>query len=78
MSRLIRQYFVDFSFKAMKEADRAGPAAAAALCKLFPLPAAELSAATGKQLGEAFLQSAQRFPEMGRADSPNKISVKCP
>jgi ABC-type uncharacterized transport system substrate-binding protein len=69
------EYFVDFSFKDVKE-----PVAlvgAPTACKLLVARPKELSVPPGQQLGEAFFNQLSASENWG-AQFANKISVKCP
>jgi ABC-type uncharacterized transport system substrate-binding protein len=69
------EYFVDFSFKDVKE-----PVAlvgAPAACKLSVARPQELSVPPGQQLGEAFFNQLTASENWG-AQFANKILVKCP
>jgi len=69
------EYFVDFSFKDMKEPIALVGAPAA--CKLSVARPQELSVPPGQQLGEAFFNQLNASQNWG-AQFANKISVKCP
>lgn len=69
------EYFVDFSFKDVKEP--VSLAGAPAGCKLTIAKPQELSAPQGQQLGEAFFNQLSAADNWG-AQFANKISVKCP
>jgi ABC-type uncharacterized transport system substrate-binding protein len=69
------EYFVDFSFKDVKE-----PVAlvgAPAACKLLVARPQELTVPPGQQLGEAFFNQLSASENWG-AQFANKIQVKCP
>ena len=69
------EYFIDFSFKDVKE-----PVAlvgAPAACKLAVARPKELSVPPGQQLGEAFFNQLSAGENWG-SQFANKISVKCP
>ena len=69
------EYFVDFSFKDMKEPIALVGAPAA--CKLSVARPKELSVPPGQQLGEAFFNQLNASENWG-AQFANKIAVKCP
>jgi ABC-type uncharacterized transport system substrate-binding protein len=69
------EYFVDFSFKDMKEPISLIGAPAA--CKLTVVKPQELAVPPGQQLGEAFFNQLSAADNWG-AQFANKISVKCP
>jgi ABC-type uncharacterized transport system substrate-binding protein len=69
------EYFVDFSFKDVKEPVTLSGAPAA--CKLTVAKPQELSVPPGQQLGEAFFNQLTASDNWG-AQFANKISVKCP
>src|SRR3984893_7497098 len=69
------EYFVDFSFKDVKEPIALVGAPAA--CKLTVARPQELSVPPGQQLGEAFFNQLNASQNWG-AQFANKISVKCP
>jgi ABC-type uncharacterized transport system substrate-binding protein len=69
------EYFVDFSFKDVKEPISLVGAPAA--CKLVVARPKELAVAPGQQLGEAFFNQLSSSDNWG-AQFANKISVKCP
>jgi len=69
------EYFVDFSFKDMKEPVTLSGAPAA--CKLTFSKPQDLTVAPGQQLGEAFFNQLTASDNWG-AQFANKISVKCP
>jgi ABC-type uncharacterized transport system substrate-binding protein len=69
------EYFVDFSFKDVKEPIALVGAPAA--CKLSVARPKELTVPPGQQLGEAFFNQLSASQNWG-AQFANKISVKCP
>jgi ABC-type uncharacterized transport system substrate-binding protein len=69
------EYFVDFSFKDVKEPIALVGAPTA--CKLAVARPKELSFPPGQQLGEAFFNQLSASENWG-AQFANKISVKCP
>ncbi|HEY6259055.1 MAG TPA: DUF1007 family protein [Xanthobacteraceae bacterium] len=69
------EYFVDFSFKDVKEPITLAGAPAA--CKLTVAKPQELSVQPGQQLGEAFFNQLSAGDNWG-AQFANKVSVKCP
>jgi len=69
------EYFVDFSFKDVKEPISLIGAPAA--CKLSVVKPHEPSVPPGQQLGEAFFNQLNSSENWG-AQFANKISVKCP
>jgi ABC-type uncharacterized transport system substrate-binding protein len=69
------EYFVDFSFKDVKQPVTLSGAPAA--CKLTFSKPQDLSVAQGRQLGEAFFNALSAADNWG-AQFANKISVKCP
>ncbi len=69
------EYFVDFSFKDVK--DPISLVGAPAACKLMVERPKDLSVAPGQQLSEAFFNQLNAAQNWG-AQFANKISVKCP
>jgi|SRR5579883_303044 ABC-type uncharacterized transport system substrate-binding protein len=69
------EYFVDFSFKDMK--DPITMVGAPAACKLTVARPKDLSVAPGQQLSEAFFNQLSASDNWG-AQFANKIAVKCP
>jgi ABC-type uncharacterized transport system substrate-binding protein len=69
------EYFVDFSFKDVK--DPVTLVGAPAACKLSVARPQELAAPPGQQLGEAFFNQLNASENWG-AQFANKILVKCP
>jgi ABC-type uncharacterized transport system substrate-binding protein len=69
------EYFVDFSFKDMK--DPVTLAGAPAACKLTVARPKDLAVAPGQQLSEAFFNQLSASDNWG-AQFANKIAVKCP
>ena len=69
------EYFVDFSFKDVK--DPISLVGAPAACKLTVARPKDLSVAPGQQLSEAFFNQLNAAQNWG-AQFANKISVKCP
>ena len=69
------EYFVDFSFKDMK--DPITLAGAPAACKLTVARPKDLTVAPGQQLSEAFFNQLSASDNWG-AQFANKIAVKCP
>ena len=69
------EYFVDFSFKDMK--DPVTLSGAPAACKLTVARPKDLTVAPGQQLSEAFFNQLSASDNWG-AQFANKISVKCP
>jgi ABC-type uncharacterized transport system substrate-binding protein len=69
------EYFIDFSFKDVK--DPVSLVGAPAGCKLSMTRPQDLTVAQGQQLGEAFFNALNSSQNWG-AQFANKISVKCP
>jgi len=69
------EYFVDFSFKDVK--DPISLVGAPAACKLVVARPKDLVVPPGQQLGEAFFNQLSSSDNWG-AQFANKISVKCP
>lgn len=69
------EYFVDFSFKDMKDPITLSGAPAA--CKLTIARPKDMSVAPGQQLSEAFFNQLSSSDNWG-AQFANKIAVKCP
>jgi ABC-type uncharacterized transport system substrate-binding protein len=69
------EYFVDFSFKDIKDPITLSGAPAA--CKLTVARPKDLAVAPGQQLGEAFFNQLSSSDNWG-AQFANKIAVKCP
>ena len=69
------EYFIDFSFKDVKEP--VSLVGAPAACKLSLTKPQDLTVAQGQQLGEAFFNALNSSQNWG-AQFANKILVKCP